>query len=60
MSTREVYLSTHPSKFSNIQKFPEQRNYNLSTRIYNIDVMPTWEKGVDLPPNLVQTDTTVK
>jgi len=39
MSAREVYFSKHPSKFSNIQKFPEQRNYNLSTRIYNIDVI---------------------
>jgi len=36
MSARESHLSTHPSKFANIQKFPEQRNYNVSTKIYNI------------------------
>jgi len=23
-------------------------------------VMPIWERGVDLPPDLVQTDTTMK
>jgi hypothetical protein len=37
MSRTEVYLSAHPSKCANIQKFPEKRNYNVSTRIYNID-----------------------
>lgn len=39
MSRREVYLSTHPSKCANTQKFPEKRNYNISTRIYNIDTL---------------------
>ena len=37
MSRTEVYLSTHPSKCANIQKFPEKRNYNVRARICNID-----------------------
>jgi len=50
--TRERYAVPCPSR-------DKYEKYCISGET-SMSVMPTWERGFDLPPNLVQTDTTVK